>query len=163
MEEQNTTSIISMIRCRSACAECKKHFIRIKDCMHLVQEKFPLSVETGKALTVIERALCDQFLYRFSKLQDAIGRHLIPALYTILEQDDSPKPFIDILNRLEKLGVITSVSDWQYFRNIRNNLAHEYPDREDESVQAVNQLYTDWMRFEALYLRLNEEAERLLQ
>lgn len=163
MEKMNDVTDVAIGRCRSAYEECKKHFARIAVCMKALENKFPLKNETFNALDDIEMALFDQFLYRFSKLQDAMGSRLIPSIYKILEADEKPKPFIDILNRLEKLGVITSVWDWQYFRNIRNSFAHEYPERENEIVAAINQLHTDWARFEALYIRVQNEAEKLFR
>ena len=39
-------------------------------------------------------------------------------------------PMRDRLNRLEKLGYL-SVDDWLRWRELRNRLAHEYPDQPD--------------------------------
>ena len=87
---------------------------------------------------------------------------LIPAVYALLESDTSAHPFIDILNRLEKLGVLTSAADWQYFRSLRNNFAHEYPERSEDIVNAINALYASWDRFMMLYMKLAAMAGKLL-
>ena len=87
---------------------------------------------------------------------------LIPAVYALLESDTSAHPFIDILNRLEKLGVLTSAADWQYFRSLRNNFAHEYPDRPEDIVHGVNALYASWDKFMMLYMKLAATAGKLL-
>jgi hypothetical protein len=45
----------------------------------------------------------DQFIYRFTKLQDSMATRLLPAISSWLETDPGPKAFLDILNRLEQL------------------------------------------------------------
>ena len=41
-------------------------------------------------------------------MQDSLGTRLIPSLYNLLEADDNPKPFFNILRRLEELGILTA-------------------------------------------------------
>ena len=48
----------------------------------------------------------DQFVLRYTKLQDAIGSRLFPAVLTLLQEPYEDKPMIDKLNRLEKLGYL---------------------------------------------------------
>ena len=57
-----------------------------------------------------------------------MGMRLLPSLYSYVEEDDSPKPFLTILMRLELLGIRTSTEQWHFFRNLRNNLAHDHPE-----------------------------------
>ena len=80
-----------------------------------------------------------------------MGTRLLPSLYRFFENSSQPIPFLDILNRLEQLGVITSVEDWQFFRNLRNNLAHDYPESVDQTVLTLNALYSKWRHMEELY------------
>jgi len=75
------------------------------------------------------------------KLQDCIGLRIFPALLDILQEDYKTRPFLDIINRLEQLGVIESAYLWQELRQTRNNLAHEYPDNTKENVLILNELY----------------------
>ena len=48
---------------------------------------------------------------------------------------------LDILNRLEQLGAIESAYSWQELRDIRNDIAHEYPENTNENIQSLNELY----------------------
>lgn len=75
----------------------------------------------------VKLRLVDQILFRFTKLQDAIGNRLIPATLSSLKEPFEEWPMIDRLNRLEKLGFINA-EQWLAWREIRNRLAHEYPD-----------------------------------
>lgn len=80
--------------------------------------------------------ILDQLLFRFSKLQDALGLRLIPATLAALSEPFEEWPMIDRLNRLEKLGFI-DVDDWLRWREIRNRLADEYPDHADTRFAAI--------------------------
>ena len=150
------------LKCTSALEECKKHIQRINTALKFLEPLFPLTQDRLNALSDEQTAVLDQFLYRFAKLQDCIGLRLIPAVYALLESDTSAHPFIDILNRLEKLGVLTSAADWQYFRSLRNNFAHEYPDRPEDIVHGLNALYASWDKFMMLYMKIAATAEKLI-
>ena len=150
------------LKCASALEECKKHVQRINTALKFLEPLFPLTEAVLNALSDEQTAVLDQFLYRFAKLQDCIGLRLIPAVYALLESDTSVHPFIDILNRLEKLGVLTSAEDWQYFRSLRNNFSHEYPERSEDIVNAINALYASWDRFMMLYMNIAATAGKLI-
>ena len=66
----------------------------------------------------------DAFAARFGRTQDTIGDKLVPELLRCLLE--TPGAALDNLNRAEKLGLLTSVSDWLEARNLRNRLVHEY-------------------------------------
>ncbi|WP_139556643.1 hypothetical protein [Methylotetracoccus oryzae] len=74
--------------------------------------------------------LVDQLLFRFTKLQDALGQRLVPATLAALAEPNDAWPMRDRLNRVEKLGYL-DVDDWMRWRETRNRLAHEYPDKDD--------------------------------
>jgi uncharacterized protein YutE (UPF0331/DUF86 family) len=57
----------------------------------------------------------------------------------LLEEDISGKSFIDILNKLEKLGFLESAEKWKQIREIRNAIAHDYPDNPDLVATNLNQ------------------------
>lgn len=72
--------------------------------------------------------LADQILFRFTKLQDALGERLVPATLQQLAESFEDWPMRDRLERLEKLRYL-AVDDWLRWRDLRNRLAHEYPDQ----------------------------------
>lgn len=80
--------------------------------------------------------IVDQLLFRFSKLQDALGLRLVPATLAALAEPCEDWPMIDRLNRLEKLGFI-DVDHWLGWREIRNRLAHEYPEQPEMRFAAI--------------------------
>ena len=88
-----------------------------------------------------DAAWLDQFLYRFTKLQDAMGDRVFIDGMLLLDEDFREKPFLDAVNRLEGLGMIPGRQWWQELRELRNQIAHEYPDRRNEQAAAVNAIF----------------------
>jgi hypothetical protein len=109
--------------------ECDKHILRISEAVSDIDKFMPLNTSKYQNLTKSQVQALDQFLFRFSKLQDTIGEKLFKALLIFLDEEVENKPFIDILNRLEKLEILESVEIWRDLRDIRNELAHNYEDR----------------------------------
>jgi uncharacterized protein with HEPN domain len=100
------------------------------------QDIFPINTGSYKELSQEYISRTDQLIYRFSQLQDTIGNELEGlAEYT------PNMPFIDILNKLEKLSIIDSAEQWFSLREIRNLVIHEYSGNEQEMVHALNELH----------------------
>jgi uncharacterized protein with HEPN domain len=82
----------------------------------------------------------DQYVFRFSKLQDAIGQKLFKGLLLFLGEETYNKPFLDIFNRLEQLGIIENYDLWNELRIIRNEIAHEYDENKHELIEKLNKI-----------------------
>ena len=97
--------------------------------------------------------IVDQLLFRFIKLQDTVGERLIPATLAGLREPFEDWPMRDRLNRLEKLGYL-DVDNWLAWREVRNRLAHEYPDQPElrfaalraaiDAAKDLTVLYRSW-------------------
>ena len=96
-----------------------------------------------------------------AKLQDSMATRLLPSLDTLIRADDSPRPFLDILAELEKFGFVPQETDWQFFRSLRNNLAHDYPERTAQTVATLNLLFSEWRHFAAILSRAADYYARL--
>ncbi len=140
-------------RLASAMRECDTHLERIARSRKLLAAFFPLEPARVGSLSEEQVEHVDQFIFRFAKLQDAIGTRLYPALRALLDDDDSPLPFLDVLAKLEKYGIVPDSQIWQFFRNLRNNFAHDYPEKHELTAAGLNTLYARWQDFEELYLR----------
>jgi len=114
---------------------CTRHAERLTWAMASLRAKFPLSAETIQELSEVELAVLDQFSTRFSKLQDAMGAKLFPAVLELTKEQGKLVAFLDKLHRLEKLGAIPSADNWLLLREMRNEFSHDYPD--DPVIQAA--------------------------
>ena len=97
----------------------------MKDALAEWQAQPTPSIEALEADSALRR-LTDQILYRFTKLQDAMGERLVPATLAWLREPHEDWSMRDRLDRLEKLSFL-DVETWLTWRDVRNRLAHEYP------------------------------------
>ncbi len=83
--------------------------------------------------------LLDAFSARYGRLQDTLGDKLLPSFLNILAEPIGSN--IDNLNRIERLGLLSSVTDWLEARNIRNKMVHEYIDDADLLMMSINRAH----------------------
>lgn len=121
--------------------ECRKHRVRINEAFEEIKNIFPLSGRKYLNLTSNEIKNIDQYLFRFSKMQDTVGDKLFRLIVEDFVENIDTMTFIDILNRLEKVGIIQSSTEWITLRKARNNIAHQYDDDEDEMAEAINNIF----------------------
>jgi len=72
--------------------------------------------------------IIDSLLFRFAKLQDFLGQKVFRNFLEY--QGLSFNSFYDILKELEKEEIL-DIDLWGSLREIRNELSHEYPDKEE--------------------------------
>jgi uncharacterized protein YutE (UPF0331/DUF86 family) len=64
---------------------------------------------------------------RFSRLQDMLVAPYKTVAHLELEPDKAER-VIDLLNFMEKLGLLSAAAEWAEIRRLRNVIAHEYWD-----------------------------------
>ncbi|KAF3980945.1 MAG: hypothetical protein HFP78_09480 [Methylococcales symbiont of Hymedesmia sp. n. MRB-2018] len=114
----------------------------------------PLDGDKYKNLNEDQVEHIDQYLFRFTKLEDAIGKRLFKVIAMALEEDLEDIPFIDLLNRLEKLNILESAKQWVELRQIRNALSHTYEDEPEEMSIAINAVFNKKQTIEKIYQKL---------
>ncbi len=125
----------------SSISECESHIKWIERARAALTSTFPLDQDAVTSLPDRSVELVDQLIYRFTKLQDSMAHRLVPSLYSYLEASDGSIPFMDILSRLEQLGVLRDQRVWQEFRDLRNSLAHDYPESAAQTALTRNKLH----------------------
>lgn len=120
---------------------CDRHILRIKEALQGLSAEQPLSLDAYSALTPEQVRCIDQFIFRFSKLQDAMGAKIFRNLLAYWDEDITNLPMRDVLDRLERYRIIPSANDWVYIRELRNELAHDYPLLEADVVTVLNELF----------------------
>jgi hypothetical protein len=135
--------------------ECDKHLKRINSAYFKMSVFMPLDARKYEQLTDDEIEHIDQFLFRFAKLQDAMGEKLFILILEFLKEEHTrAKPFIDILNRLEQLGLLDDKNVWLELRKTRNNIAHQYDDEPQQAAEALNAIYAAKPILEKIYTSL---------
>lgn len=122
--------------------ECYKHQRRLQYAFNKLKSLFPFTSDKLSNLTDDEIAILDQLIYRFTKLQDAIGNKLFKCVLILLDEEIINKSQIDIFNRLEQLEIVNDYDKWKSLRDLRNELAYEYDEYDIETVEKLNLLFT---------------------
>jgi hypothetical protein len=135
---------------------CDLHHQRMMFAYRSIEAYFPLEEESFSRISQIETALFDQFIYRFSKLQDAMGKRLFRQLLEALEEDISGLPFIDVLYRMEKLNLLRDAKEWIDLRQTRNIVSHEYPFFREVQMEELNLLPADAEKLSSIWTKLKE-------
>ncbi len=101
--------------------------------------------------------LLDAFIFRFIKLQSAIGEKLFPLLYEFLTgKYYTEATFIDILNTLEKYKIIPSAEYWKKLTKLKNEFVHIYPWETDLKLEAVKKALEEVPKIEVIVKRIEE-------
>lgn len=131
--------------------ECEKHLKWMNNSHEKIKHLFPLNITSYNQLSENIIPVIDQFVYRFTKLQDTIGSRLFNIILLLLAEDPKKMSFIDILNRLEQLNIIDSKESWLKLRNLRNLASHEYNDEENTDI--LNQLFNNSIIIQEVYIK----------
>ena len=97
-----------------------------------------LTAESIDLLTDEQVQDIDQFILRYTKLQDTMGTRLFTSILNYLYEPVDNRPMLDILHRLEKLGLIDSIAMWQEVRLVRNRFAHDYANDPEKNAAQLN-------------------------
>jgi len=123
------------MRLLEAWRQCERHMHHLK---HAVLALAPVLPVMPMSIANMDDEVVqdwDQFILRFTKLQDAMGARLYPALLDYLQEPYQDRPMLDKLHRLESLSYLSSADEWNTLRVIRNTFAHDYP--QDDALKAA--------------------------
>lgn len=126
---------LAQLRMLDAWSQCNRHLHHLRHALRAVRPALPMTA-TG-LMELDDEAVqdWDQFILRFTKLQDTMGARLFPAVLEVLQEPFEDRPMLDKLHRLEKLGYLSSVEQWHALRAIRNRFAHDYP--QDDAIKSA--------------------------
>lgn len=139
--------------------ECDKHLQRIHEAYEDICDSLPLTAQKYTELKKNEVQAIDQYLFRFSKLQDTIGEKIFKLIISQYNSTEEPITFADMLNQLEKFDFIFSAKEWMNLRKIRNDISHQYDDEANEMSLAINNIFTQYGVIKNIYLKLKEKAK----
>lgn len=118
------------------------HQARLEMVLPDVLKLLPMTEDKLRDLTKEQLMCLDTLTGRFAKLQDVLGSKIFPLIIKAFERDDAQDTIRDQLNKVEKLGALESVATWKELREIRNEIAHDYPDDEETIVRKINECAT---------------------
>ena len=146
----NATSVIL----QDAWRQCERHLHFLRYAMQSLKSVLPFTTDFLINMDDERVQDWDQFILRYTKLQDTIGARLFPAVLAFLEEPFEDRPMLDKLHRLEKLGYLESMEQWHTLRSVRNSFAHDYPQDDALKVAYLNQAIESVPIFENILARV---------
>jgi type VI protein secretion system component VasF len=70
-----------------------------------------------------------------------MGSRLFTSILNYLYEPVDNRPMLDVLHRLEKLGLIDSIEMWQKVRIVRNRFAHDYANDPEKNAAQLNMAF----------------------
>ena len=123
------------MRLKNYFTQADRHIEMIDDALEVLSPKIP--IENYASLDRLEKFALNTLIFRFSKLQDLIGSKIFRNYLDFSGFDISEKSFYQILSEIEKEGIV-DIDIWNEMRELRNKIAHEYPEDIDETIESIN-------------------------
>lgn len=127
------------------------HAKRISQALECLEVDSNFTAENVKDLSLPTIMALEMIASRFAKLQDLLGEKLFPLLLDSMHEGDSLLSVRDRINRLEKLKIIANAEQWAEWRDMRKNIAHEYPDDPALTAEQLNNLVLSSQQLLALW------------
>ena len=110
--------------------KANNHIDMINKALQYVKPHYPLESNFMENIKddILLFAL-DSLVFRFSKLQDWLGQKLFKTFLQYEEYPIEDMNFLEVVKVLEKENIL-SLDIWSVFREIINELSHDYPDYE---------------------------------
>ncbi len=97
---------------------------------------------------------------RFARLQDLLIKPFRSIAFLEMEEERTER-IPDLLNLMEKRGIIHSANDWVIMRRLRNAITHEYWDTKDEQKELLDSVYRYSETLQNTVKRLTDYADAL--
>jgi len=153
----------NLVTLLSSIDECIRNIKHLDHAVQKMDPKIPFTAETYAGMSDDDIGNLDQFILRFTKLQDCLGNRLFRLVLDNIGEYNYGDSFLDIVHKLEKFSIIKfkqiqspvdpckKEHEWQYIRGIRNRLAHEYPEDARERIDATNESLKFSLRMFEIY------------
>ncbi len=139
----------------------KMHEERLRDALERLSTILPINEQKLAKLSKDDYAYLDVIAVRYAKLQDLIGSKIFAILLEVMAEPIESNRFLDMLAHLEKIGILESVDFWLDLRNVRNSIAHEYPEEPQLLIQNINNLYSCSLKLLGFWEKLLKEINAL--
>jgi len=113
--------------------ELNKHIELIDDSL----EELQTPIKDYDTLPKIQKFALNALIFRFSKLQDLLGAKIFRTYLEYNGYGTQGISYFDILKEIEKEGIV-DIDSWSELRELRNKIAHDYPEELDEMLESIN-------------------------
>ena len=123
------------IKLNSYFEEMNIHIQKLNRAIEVLKPLYPIDFDVLEDLDETQKDKLDILVFRFLKLQDLLGAKIFRTFLEFLEYPTND--FLSILKELEKMGIV-DIDTWATLRKLRNTIAHDYPEDDEEKLEAIN-------------------------
>ena len=102
---------------------------------------FPVTAASVKTRKNDEAKTRDAFLQRFQQAADHLLRKLFPRLQAAISGNLDILPIGELLQELDRAGLIEDAGTWKQILELRNRLTHDYALDAEESAESLNEAW----------------------
>jgi uncharacterized protein with HEPN domain len=113
--------------------EATKHITLIEESL----EELKTPIQEYETLSRIEKFALNALIFRFAKLQDLLGAKVFRSYLEYNGYNTQGISYYDILREIEKEEIV-DIDTWSELRELRNKIAHDYPEELDEMIESIN-------------------------
>ena len=136
----------------------KKLYEALKEYKEFIDDMdFNFKQDELSFLTTPQKAVLDAYLKRFASLQDYLGAKVFRNLLD--NAGISYTRMSEVLTLIEKEEII-SLDRWIEFRNVRNELEHDYPDELEQALNDLKYCIENFDYMQEIVLKVLEFAGR---
>jgi len=136
------------------------HYIALKEYKEFISnldENKIFDIYQFRYIDTPTKGVLEAYLKRFASIQDYLGAKIFPALLQI--SGVSYSKMSEVILLIEKEGII-SFDEWIKFREIRNDLEHDYPDDLEEALNDLKFCIDNFEKIEEIIFKVYEFAKR---
>jgi uncharacterized protein with HEPN domain len=126
--------------------EITKHLQRLERAFTNLNNTLGLPLTAEKVEKILSddilSSFLDQIAYRFSKIQDSLGK-LIRSYLFLKGENVENLTMIDVLNYAEKYNLKINKEKWFELRELRNAITHEYERELSKVAETINKIYEE--------------------
>ena len=135
-----------------------KHYLALKEYKEFIDKmEFSFSADDFASLDTSKKGVLEAYLKRFSSLQDYLGAKVFKTLLDMA--GISYTKMSEVLTLIEKEEII-SLDKWIEFRNVRNELEHDYPDELEEALEDLKYCVESFDYMQDVVIKVFEFARR---
>ena len=135
-----------------------KHYLALKEYKEFIDKVgFQFTIDEFNHLDTPQKAVLEAYLKRFSSLQDYLGAKVFRTLLNMA--GISCSKMSEVLTLVEKEEIV-SLDRWIEFRNIRNELEHDYPDELKEALRDLKYYVDSFDYMQEVVVKVFEFARR---
>jgi hypothetical protein len=136
------------------------HIVMLEKAVRYIKPYYPLRADFKENIEddMLLFAL-DSLVFRFAKLQDWLGQKIFKAFLQYEEYPVEDINFLEVIKVLEKEKIL-NIDLWSIFREIRNELAHEYPNYE-QIAHNINFIIENNEQLIAVSKKLEQEYQKI--